>query len=128
MYNPAGRRFWQQNFVTRDQPGMEELDTLIDNVLTLENKVIERAWQTPPEYVKNPIGQQIHARNAQPEYYTRQEVLNQLLRSDTNSKTGLDIFHVFRAARAQGWTLNDQYVARSCTTQQSYRLSVCYQW
>ena len=107
MYNPVGRRVVQQNFALRDQPGMEALDAAIDNILKIENKAIERAWQQPTEWVKNARDTAIHTRTAQPEYYTRQEVLNQLLRSNAGSATGLDLFHVFRAARAQGWNLND---------------------
>ena len=107
MYNPVGRRVVQQNFALRDQPGLEALDTTIDNVLKIEQKAIERIWQKPTEHVKNPVNQAVHSRTQQPEYYTRQEVMNQLLRADVNSKTGLDVFHVFRAARAQGWNLNE---------------------
>ena len=106
----VGRKVVQQNFATRDLPGIGPLDAASENIGKVMDKAIEREWQKPTQYVKNPVDVRIFTRDKSPEYYTRQEVLNQLLRNDAKSKTGLDMFHVFRAARAQGWNLNDKMV------------------
>ena len=101
MYGPFGRNLLQAHFALRDQPGLEALDAAIDNIQKLESVATKQILEKASDFTRSKTEQLA----GKPEILTRKEIMASLLRRDAKSVAGLEMFHIARAMRGQGWSL-----------------------